>query len=98
MTIFQPTLQCEKGYACTHISILHYLNVDPLALSSHLYSESHSFDHCGLVINGDDKVESVVIMKLLGIPLALYPGSLPLPVQAWVRGYYPTKTNSISII
>ena len=43
------------------------------------------FDHCGLVhINGDDKVESVVITKLLGILLALYPGSFPLPVQAWV--------------
>jgi len=110
MTVFSnmyTTLQFEKGYACTHISILvlfpddfSLFNVDPLALSSHLYSESHSFDHCSLVhINGDDKVESVVKAKLLVILLALYLGSFPLQCKpAWVQGYYRTKSNSISII
>ena len=87
MTVFSnTTLQFEKGHACTHISILNYFNVDPLALSpTSIRSHDHYFDHCSLVhMNGDDKVESVVITKLLVIPLALYLGSFPLTVQAWV--------------
>ena len=67
------TLQFEKGYACTHISILHYFNVDPLTLSSHLYSESHSYNYCGLVcIHGDDKVESGY-NKAVRYPASLVP-------------------------
>ena len=98
MTVFSnTTLQCEKGYACTR------LNPTLSQCGSFGFKFpplfSHSFDHYGLVcIHGDDKVESVVITKLLVIPQALYPGSFPLTVQAWVRGYYPTKSNSISII
>jgi len=49
-------------------------------------------------MKGDDKVESVVITKVLVILLALYRDSFPLPVQAGVWGYYPTKSNWRNIV